>query len=401
MSGFIGQLLNNYFCMKQPKIAFVKQEIYQDLYVCSKEEKNAANILFSSQMRVGPIGLMAELNADFIIVKEEYNRETQLYRKVIPSIAKYLYILKTQTADKMPGSSSVIVPGSIHANGEYAISCYDIDWSVYDIVISINISLPTTLILKYPNVLFAYMIGEANFPIRSAFWGYDVSLNQEANGKIATNGGNVEFPYTFLKGNTLEKIICNHLNRPSKKSGVYMEINSTKERPVTTVPPHFEPLVKHGYPINLHHQNIADNLVELYDSKYFVKMGGRKIRGNSVAEAISAGVLAIMNRDEIIHKQLIIDECNVKTIEDVINLLEFLDNNPDTYKSLLNKQRKLVDDLFFEAPLKSLINSLEYKRKCNHHHSLFDKTKDIIVLWCISFYMYLKQQKKYIKKFLK
>ena len=43
-------------------------------------------------------------------------------------------------------------------------------------------------------------------------------------------------------------------------------------------------------------------------------MGGRSIRGNSVAEAVSLGTLAIMNRDEVIHHELIIDECNVKTL---------------------------------------------------------------------------------------
>ena len=35
------------------KIALVKQEVYQDLYVCPVTEKNAANILFSSMGRVG------------------------------------------------------------------------------------------------------------------------------------------------------------------------------------------------------------------------------------------------------------------------------------------------------------------------------------------------------------
>lgn len=62
-----------------------------------------ANILFSSMGRVGPIGLMAELDADFYIVKEEPEYETQIYRKVIPHISRHLYLLKTETLDKIPG----------------------------------------------------------------------------------------------------------------------------------------------------------------------------------------------------------------------------------------------------------------------------------------------------------
>ena len=53
------------------RIALVKQDVYQDLYVCPASEKDALSILLSSQVRVGPIGLMADLNADFYIVKEE------------------------------------------------------------------------------------------------------------------------------------------------------------------------------------------------------------------------------------------------------------------------------------------------------------------------------------------
>ena len=62
-----------------------------------------------------------------------------------------------------------------------------------------------------------------------------------------------------------------------------MEINSTTERPVVRVPDHFKPLTDAGQEVILHRQLIGDNLCNLYDAKYFVKMGGRVIRGNSVA----------------------------------------------------------------------------------------------------------------------
>ena len=169
--------------MNSPKIALVKQEVYQDLYVCPTSEKDAGNILFSSQGRVGPIALMAELGADFYIVHEEPQWETQLYRKVIPHLAKHLYLLKTQTLDKIPGQEFKR-PGSAHANGDFAVSCYSVDWGAYDIVISINISLPTALVRQYPHTLFAYMIGEANMATRTARFGYDVTLNQLARGIV-------------------------------------------------------------------------------------------------------------------------------------------------------------------------------------------------------------------------
>ena len=347
--------------MNNLRIALVKQEVYQDLYVCPCTEKDVANILFSSQGRVGPIALMAELGADFYIVKEEPEKETRIYRKVIPHIAKHLYLLKTQTLDKIPGQEFK-QPGSTHANGEFAVSCYDVDWGKYDIVISINVSLPTRLVLQYSNTLFGYMIGEANMATSKACFGYDITLNQMARGIVARKCGVVDFPYTFVKDDTLEKIMQKHLGRPSARKGIFMEINSTKERPVTRVPDHFKPLTDKGYDIILHKQKIFDNLLSIYDSKYFVKMGGRAIRGNSVAEAVSLGALAIMNRDEVIHGELIIDECNVKTMDEMVCLINRLEKNPEEYAKLLSKQREVLNKYFYEAPVRSLANCLQDKR---------------------------------------
>lgn len=366
--------------MNIPKIALVKQEVYQDLYVCPTSEKDAGKILFSSQGRVGPIGLMAELGADFYIVHEEPQWETQIYRKVIPHLSKYLYMLKTQTLDKIPGQEFKR-PGSPHANGDFAVSCYSVDWGAYDIVISINISLPTKLVRQYPRTLFAYMIGEANMATHTARFGYDVTLNQMARGIVAERGGVVDFPYTFVNGHTLENIMAQKLRRPTKNQGVFMEINSTKERPVTRIPDHFKPLAESGQEIILHKQLISENLQSIYDAKYFVKMGGRTIRGNSVAEAISLGTLAIMNRDEVIHKELITDACNVKTMDEVIALINRLEQDPDEYQRLLQEQQQNLSRLFFLLPLKSLENCLKHKRLLNRpaRQNLFTKLLDRLV----------------------
>lgn len=153
-----------------------------------------------------------------------------------------------------------------------------------------------------------------------------------------------------------------HLKRPSLRRGIFMEINSTTERPVTRVPDHFKPLETTGEPIILHQQRIGDNLTNIYDAKYFIKWGGRSIRGNSVAEAISLGALAIMNRNEVIHKELIIDECHVTTMESLLNLINRLNQAPELYEKLKAKQQAVLQDLFFDKPLLSLENCLREKR---------------------------------------
>jgi len=390
------------------RIALVKQDVYQDLYVCSPTEKDPLSILLSSQVRVGPIGLMANLDADFYIVKEERDAETQLYRYVIPHMTPYLRMLKDHTLDKLP-TQEFMCPGSTHTHGEYSIACEEIDWGQYDIVISINVSLPTRIIRRYPRTLFAYMIGEANMATDHARFGYDVTLNQMARGRVVTNmyaNNEIDFPYTFLKGDTLQRLMEQYEKRIQEKNrqsvseypqlqpritllensemarfkpketkqsdsesehlqqreGIFMEINSTTERPVTKVPDHFYPLVNKGYSILLHQQRIIDNLQAVFHSKYFLKMGGRPIRGNSVAEAISLGSLVLMNREEVTHKELIIDECHVTTMNEAVMLIDFLEQHPEEYERLRTKQQKVLTELFFERPLLSLYRCLQQKR---------------------------------------
>ncbi len=347
--------------METLKIALVKQEVYQDLYVCPSDEKCPTNILFSSMGRVGPIGLFTLLNADFYILKEEYSKECQVYRKVILHVADDLPLLKTTTLDKLP-NQSFKRPGSQYCNGDFSVSCFNIDWSQYDIVISVNVSIPKSLIAQYQDTLFCYMIGEANLASKRVKFGYDVCLNQQARGYVQNKMGVVDFPYTFVGPNCLETVMYSYLGRESKKNGIFAEINTSTERPVVNIPEQFVELEKLGHPIRLHKQLISENLTELYDAKYFVKLGGRDIRGNSVIESISSGTLVLMDPAQVIHSELLPKESWISSKSDVHKKIEYFDNNPDEYYRVLHNQKDLLQKYCFEVPMQSLENCLTHKR---------------------------------------
>jgi hypothetical protein len=336
------------------KIALVKQEVYPDLYVCPPGTTDAAELLFSSAGRVGPIGLFSRLGAEFFIVEEDGAPECQTYREVIPQIADTLQLLKTHPLNELPGQEFKI-PGSPYPNGRFAVPCREIDWSQYDVVISVNVSIPTAVVRRHPDVLFCYMIGEANLASKWARFGYDVCLTQEISRSVTTElGGTIDFPYTFVGPDCLERVLSRHLGRESRGDGLFSEINMSSERPVTRAPEALAPLAEQGYPIRLHKQRISDNLTEIYDAKYFVKLAGRKIRGNSVIEAISCGTLALLPREDVIHYQLIPEECSIETVEDLLGKVRFLDANPEEYRRLLGLQREIVRTLCFDDPLRSL-----------------------------------------------
>ena len=346
--------------MIKMKIALVKQDVYQDLYVGNKD-MSPVELLYSSAGRVGPISLFDEYDCDFYIVEEENTSECHVWEKVMPQMVKEFRKLKTQTVKAVKGMD-FHEPGSDKPNGYYAVKCSSINWSKYDVVISINVSVPTQIVQKYPQVLWAYMIGEANFMLDKVYFGYDVCLNQLIRGENDLVHGVIDFPYTFVNKDHLERVLYDEFGKV-EKTGIYGEINTTTERPVRNIP-QFEPISKAtGEPILVHQQNIKNNLVEMYKAKYYLKVGGRQTRGNGAIEAISLGTVVLLSPSDIICGQVLPKEAWVFTAEDAIEKINYLNSNPEEYKKLLEIERALVQQFVIDYPKFWIEKAVELKKK--------------------------------------
>ena len=333
------------------KFCFVKQEVYQDLYIADNS-MSPIDILFSSMMRVGPFSLINDLNADFFIIKEENTEECQIYNHFLKGFGGNYNLLKTQTLNTIPGNQ-FFIPGSDKPNGFFSVNQSDIDWNLYDIVISINFSIPTNIIKNYPNTLWCYLIGENNLHLlNEPKYSYDIALNQDINiSTVDYESKIVQFPYTFLSKDTLYKSMNSFL-QDSNKNAIYVEINSCRGRPVSSYPNIFDKVSsKFNLPILLHDQNIKQNLINLYNSKYFIKFGGRSIRGNSVIEAISSSTLVLMDPTQTGYGFLISDECTIKNEQDIINKLEYFQNDITKYADAVKYQKTLLDKFCFQQPI--------------------------------------------------
>lgn len=361
------------------KIALVKQDVYQDLYVGNKD-MSIADLLYSSAGRVGPISLFEEYDCDFYIVEEENTQECHVWEKVMPKMVTEFRKLKTQTVKSVKGMG-FHEPGSDKPNGFYAVKCSDIPWDIYDAVISINVSIPTRIVQKHPHVLWAYMIGEANFMLDRCYFGYDVCLNQLIRGENDLIHGVIDFPYTFVNKNQLERILYAEFGHIEKK-GIYGEINTTIERPVKRIP-QFEPISEAtGEPILVHQQNIKKNLLEMYKAKYYLKVGGRQTRGNGAIEAISLGTVVLLAPSDIICGQILPKEAWVFNAEDAIEKINFLNSHPEEYQKLLDLERALVQQFVIDYPKFWIEKAVELKRQTGankiYKYGNFKYLKDII-----------------------
>jgi hypothetical protein len=340
-------------------IAVVKASSYQDLWVCPISS-NALEILKTTLMRCAQIGLLELYNTEFIIVKESLEPPCQTFPSCISDNNKTnLKYSKTLKNPEVP-----FLDEKYHNHisiDSVSVDADSINWSKYNIVITINACIPNRIIDKYPNTLWCYYVGENDRDLDCLIGKYDVILNQDVMRDNLPNHS-VGFPYTFLGPETIENINKDGLNNDVTKYGIFMEIKNTNERPVKTIPIQFSDISElTDTPIILHSQDIIENIKRLYGAKYYVKLFGSVIRGNSVLEAISAGVLVLANTNFVIYADLILDNCYVENAFDVITKIRYYDSNPEEYAQQVKLQRELLKKNYFLEPVNRLLKKFREK----------------------------------------
>jgi hypothetical protein len=340
------------------KIAVVKSEIYQDLWI-SNITTDINTIFKTSLMRCSPIGLLEYAETEFIIINDTNEYPSKEYTFIAPYHEQQT--LKYDKQVKIAGLPFLDNTHHKHTTiNEVAHNVDSINWSKYQIIITINACIPDRVIQKYPNILWCYYISENEEYFMNKLMGnYDLLLNQDVQNEIF-NSFSIGFPYTFLGPNTLETLS----EIKNIRNGIFMEINNTKERPVKQIPEGFQEISNAtNIPIFIHNQNIIENLKILSKSKYFVKLYGRKIRGNAILEAISSGTLVLLNKDLLIYNNLIPNECHIVTPEDAIEKIRYFENEPNEYKRFIQIQKKILEENYALNPLNNLYKKYYEKIK--------------------------------------
>jgi hypothetical protein len=372
--------------MKSIKIACVKSSIYQDLWI-SDITNDYFKILKTTLMRTPQLGLAEIFNADFIIVKESYEYPCQFNKNVLnESFNNNLKFSKKNKNLVLP-----FLDESFHENlsiDEVAHNVDDINWNQYNIVITINTCIPERIIEKYSNILWCYYVGENNDELMDKLISkYDILLNQDVTKKNLPDFS-IGFPYTFLHPYTLEKINKELLNNNVTKNGIYIEINNTIERPVKNIPYEFINISQIcNIPIIVHNQNIIENIKNIYSAKYFIKLFGRKIRGNSILEAISSGTLIFTKKNLITFNDLINEECFIENENDIINKILYLEKNENEYNILVHNQREKMYQLYLVNPINNLFNKYYNKISNIQEKSIFLQNRGVYNIYHFLIYM--------------
>jgi hypothetical protein len=339
-----------------PRIAVVKSYLYQDLWV-SPITSDPYTLFKTTLMRCPPIGLTEKTETDYIIVKFTDEYPCNAYKNNVPEDPVSFIQRTTSKISSLPflddkhNSSQTLDSVSVHPE--------EIDWSIYDIVLTINACIPLSIVQQYPRTMWCYYISENDsIYIEQKFTGYTYILNQDVT--IPYSPQAIGFPYSMISSKTYSSLYNHFFNclPPSTKCGIFMEINNTSERPVTVAPPEICDIQQAtGQPIRFHNQDILENCKTLCESKYYIKLLGRVIRGNSLLEAISAGCIILADKNLLLYKDLCHPFCHIHNTNYAIDKILQIEEDEELYETILSWQKEQLDRLYFNAPYNRLIEA--------------------------------------------
>lgn len=357
--------------IKRPRVALVKQDCNEDLYCCPSGLP-AWETISSTLLRSGPVDLFTFFETSFILLCTEPDPECQIwYEKVDP-----LGWAPRQWFE----SFREHVPGRSHGQSLFAQSADQIDWSTFDVVISIDVSVPARITRQFPGVVWCYYVREIKAPswqasLESPITGQDLFLSQRFSPlRDRRKPHVVDFPYHFQHVGVFHNLVPGASAGPDgiMRRGVFVEYHSARE----ATDEHIQALSEFG-PVYAHRltdeqhdplngERIPDRTMSgsalhaLLTSRYHVKWSGRPTFGTAKVEAIAAGCLCISNQatdgTSFLHSSLSLVSC----FEELITKLGGFDSNALLYQRELSLQRDRVDYLCCFRPANDLLDACDH-----------------------------------------
>jgi hypothetical protein len=353
----------------RPRVAVVKQDCNEDLYCCPPGA-DVWTTISSTLMRSGPVDLFTIFDATFLLVHTEPDLECSIWQE------------KADVKKWMPRAwfeeFRHRIPGRDHGQAVYSQHAKSINWSAFDIVVSVDVSVPARITRLCPGVVWTYYVREITTPswhtsLLHPLAGQDlVPSHRFRPVRVARESHVVEFPYHFHHVGVFHELLCREPPQLSDtRSGVFVEYHSAwnasdEELNALSV---FGPVYAHREADQridkrngewiLERTMAGDALEALLRSKYYVKWKGRSVFGTAAVEAIAAGCLSLteesLDRSTFLHTKASL----ITGFDDLIAKMADMESNPGHYLSELKLQRERVDYLCHYRPANDLLDACE------------------------------------------
>lgn len=330
------------------RVALVRQSAYPSLYPPSPTDSWTERVL-SAAKHFGPFSFLAELNADYWVVRQALEPETYLWK------GKYSLDPDPEASWRKAMERTKAWEASPEAR--HALPVDEVDWSSYDLVVGVDVPIPERIVQRCPRTIWAYYSVEAGGPLQK-----NSLLQPAASYHLFLNHGFrrfrcrprnrphvLEFPFTFQSRRAWEAL--------AQKAGL---VDSPREDRVVldrASPPPSRP----GTRLQLRHlegnsgQNPARAyLHQMLTSRFAIRTDPKTRWGNWAVEAIQAGCLFLGRADSLAMPGILLPPLVADTTDEAWARAESLLEKPDEMDLLLRLQASLADYLCFQRPLAEL-----------------------------------------------
>jgi len=326
---------------KGKKIALVKQTAYPALFTIN-EPKDWMEAVFSCPYHLGPFSFLADLGADYFIVRQASEPETFLWQD------KYAYDPDpdksvTQKLEEIRSFESLPI-------GSKLPLVDDIPWDSYDLVVSIDLPIPERIVKKAKRTLWAYFSIEAGGPLQKKsvlrpMAGYQLFLNhgfRRYRSRPWNRPHVLEFPLQFQSQQAWDRIL-ESLFVGKQKSTLLVDKNSWNDPPPESKLPMDQP------------SGDAKHYLRLMASAFACLHTTSKPRwGNWAVEAVLAGAVFIGNARSLAQTSAILPCTDYSELSAAVGLAHRLYANPALAKQIQRLQASIVNHVAFCRPLRDL-----------------------------------------------
>ena len=323
---------------KSRRVALVRQTAYRGAYLPGAK-RNWTNVVLTANAHLGPFSFLAELNADYFVTSQTPEPETCLWKEKFagdpnPEIA-FRRIEAWQEEQETMG----------------VVNCDQIRWDDYDLVIGLDIPIPTRIVTKSKRTMWAYYSVEAGGSLHKrslmdTVQGYHLYLNhcfRRYRARPCNKTHVLEFPFTFQSAASWKHLAKETTGGDANRRGAVVDRASWQSH-AGEKPTFMTPLSG----------NAAAYIRLMSSSEFAIRTDPKTRWGNWALEAIQAGCLFLGRADSLAMPGVLLPELIVADLSSAHKKIEGLLKNPLHMQSLVQTQAALAEHLAFRRPLMDL-----------------------------------------------
>ena len=147
------------------RIALIKLDTLPDLWI-GNDNSSIEDLILSSQMRIGPIGLFERFDCEYYIIKSNNNLDLMGYQSTqITLSTEEIHKISLSRGTKNTPSRLDVKQCYSFTHKQFSLNQEDLDLSQYKVVVTVNLCFTPDYMQKFKNTIFILLPSEGKLPL--------------------------------------------------------------------------------------------------------------------------------------------------------------------------------------------------------------------------------------------